>query len=322
MAGTPLHRSSLDLRVAGKYRLRRKIGAGSFGSIYLATNVVSGEEVAIKLEPVEAKHLQLEHEYKVYKILAGGLGVPFVRWFGPVGEYHAMVLDLLGASLEKLFDRCDRKFGLKTVLLLADQLISRIEYIHSRNLIHRDIKPENFVMGVGKRGNELNIIDFGLSKRYRDPETHLHIPYRDNKKLTGTARYTSVNTHLGVEQARRDDLESLAYMLLYFLRGSLPWQGLEAATKEEKYHRIMQEKMNISTDLLCRGYPVEFGTFLDYTRELSFDGAPDYSYLRKLFRDIFVREGYDCDYAFDWTIARRRGTPGNQSAKVTARGWF
>ena len=178
-------------------------------------------------------------------------------------------------------------------------------------------------MGIGKRGNQVNVIDFGLAKKYRDPKTHLHIPYRENKNLTGTARYTSINTHLGVgkqillptelayiyianpEQARRDDLESLAYVLMYFLRGQLPWQGLKAATKKQKYDRIMEKKMTTPTDLLCRGFPNEFGIFLNYCRALRFDDKPDYSYLRKLFRDLFIREGYQYDYVFDWSLAQR-----------------
>jgi len=302
MADSSSHR--LDLRVGGKYRLGKKIGSGSFGDIYLGINIISGEEVAIKLESVKAKHPQLEYESKVYKTLAGGVGVPFVRWFGTECDYNAMVIDLLGPSLEDLLNFCNRKFSLKTVLLLADQLISRIEYIHSRNFIHRDIKPDNFLMGIGKRGNQVNVIDFGLAKKYRDPKTHLHIPYRENKNLTGTARYTSINTHLGVEQARRDDLESLAYVLMYFLRGALPWQGLKAATKKQKYDRIMEKKMTTPTDLLCRGFPNEFGIFLNYTRALRFDDKPDYSYLRKLFRDLFTREGYQYDYVFDWSVQR------------------
>src|ERR1700760_217309 len=160
-------------------------------------------------------------------------------------------------------------------------------------------------MGIGKRGNQVNVIDFGLAKKFRDPKTHLHIPYRENKNLTGTARYTSINTHLGVEQARRDDLESLAYVLMYFLRGALPWQGLKAATKKQKYDRIMEKKMTTPTDLLCRGFPNEFGIFLNYTRALRFDDKPDYSYLRKLFRDLFTREGYQYDYVFDWSVQQR-----------------
>lgn len=181
-------------------------------------------------------------------------------------------------------------------------------------------------MGIGKRGNQVNVIDFGLAKKYRDPRTHLHIPYRENKNLTGTARYASINTHLGVgkfwdgydtikywikfiiEQSRRDDLESLGYVLMYFCRGSLPWQGLKATTKKQKYDRIMEKKMTTPTELLCRGFPSEFAIYLNYTRSLRFDDKPDYSYLRKLFRDLFVREGYTYDYIFDWTVYKAVST--------------
>ncbi|KAI9822193.1 MAG: serine/threonine protein kinase [Phylliscum demangeonii] len=294
--------TTMDLRVGNKYRIGRKIGSGSFGDIYLGTNIISGEEIAIKLESVKAKHPQLEYEARVYKSLAGGVGIPFVRWFGTECDYNAMVLDLLGPSLEDLFNFCNRKFSLKTVLLLADQLISRIEYIHAKSFIHRDIKPDNFLMGIGKRGNQVNVIDFGLAKKYRDPKTHFHIPYRENKNLTGTARYASINTHLGVEQSRRDDMESLGYVMLYFCRGQLPWQGLKAATKKQKYDRIMEKKMTTPTEVLCRGFPNEFAVYLNYTRSLRFDDKPDYSYLRKIFRDLFVREGFQYDYVFDWTV--------------------
>ncbi|PKI84033.1 Hrr25p [Malassezia vespertilionis] len=323
----------MDLRVGGngtftdscRYRIGKKIGSGSFGDIYLGVNIISGEEVAIKLESVKAKHPQLEYEAKVYKTLAGGVGVPFVRWYGQECDYNAMVIDLLGPSLEDLFNFCNRRFSLKTVLLLADQMISRVEYIHSRNFIHRDIKPDNFLMGIGKRGNQVNVIDFGLAKKYRDPKTHLHIPYRENKNLTGTARYTSINTHLGVEQSRRDDLESLGYVLMYFLRGSLPWQGLKAATKKQKYERIMEKKMMTPTETLCRGFPTEMAIYLNCCRSLRFDDRPDYSYLRKLFRDLFVREGYQYDYVYDWSIqprerAERPLPPADGQADVQGQG--
>jgi len=192
------------------------------------------------------------------------------------------------------------------VLLLADQMVSRIDFIHSKNFIHRDIKPDNFLMGLGRKGNLVYIIDFGLAKKYRDARTHQHIPYRENKNLTGTARYASINTHLGIEQSRRDDMESLGYVLMYFNRGSLPWQGLKAATKRQKYERISEKKMSTPIEELCKGFP-EFTTYLSYCRSLRFDDKPDYSYLRQLFRNLFHRQGFTYDYIFDWNMLKFSG---------------
>ncbi|XP_067672818.1 casein kinase I-like isoform X5 [Haliotis asinina] len=293
----------MELRVGNKYRLGRKIGSGSFGDIYLGTDISNGEEVAIKLECVKTKHPQLHIESKIYRMMQG-VGIPTIKWCGAEGDYNVMVMELLGPSLEDLFNFCSRKFSLKTVLLLADQLISRIEYIHSKNFIHRDVKPDNFLMGLGKKGNLVYIIDFGLAKKYRDARTHQHIPYRENKNLTGTARYASINTHLGIEQSRRDDMESLGYVFMYFLRGSLPWQGLKAATKRQKYERISEKKMSTPIEELCKGFPSEFATYLNFCRSLRFDDKPDYSYLRQLFRNLFHRQGFTYDYVFDWNMLK------------------
>lgn len=294
----------MELRVGNKYRLGRKIGSGSFGDIYLGTDITNAEEVAIKLECVKTKHPQLHIESKIYKMMQGGVGIPTIKWCGAEGDYNVMVMELLGPSLEDLFNFCSRKFSLKTVLLLADQMISRIEYIHSKNFIHRDVKPDNFLMGLGKKGNLVYIIDFGLAKKYRDARTHQHIAYRENKNLTGTARYASINTHLGIEQSRRDDMESLGYVFMYFLRGSLPWQGLKAATKRQKYERISEKKMSTPIEELCKGYPSEFATYLNFCRSLRFDDKPDYSYLRQLFRNLFHRQGFTYDYVFDWNMLK------------------
>ncbi|CAO2042997.1 unnamed protein product [Urochloa humidicola] len=290
--------------VGGKFKLGKKIGSGSFGELYLAVNVQNGEEVAVKLESVKSRHPQLHYESKLYMLLQGGTGIPHLKWFGVEGEYNVMVIDLLGPSLEDLFNYCSRKFSLKTVLMLADQMISRVEYMHTRGFLHRDIKPDNFLMGLGRKANQVFVIDYGLAKKYRDLQTHKHIPYRENKNLTGTARYASVNTHLGVEQSRRDDLESLGYVLMYFLRGSLPWQGLKAGTKKQKYDRISEKKMLTPVEVLCKSYPSEFTAYFHYCRSLRFEDKPDYSYLRRLFRDLFIREGYQLDYVFDWTIMK------------------
>ncbi|KAJ6923233.1 hypothetical protein NC652_016776 [Populus alba x Populus x berolinensis] len=135
---------------------------------------------------------------------------------------------------------------------------------------------------------------------------HVHIvhTYLENKNLTGTARYASMNTHLGIEQSRRDDLESLGYVLMYFLRGSLPWQGLKAGTKKQKYEKISEKKVSTSIEALSRGYPTEFASYFHYCRSLRFDDKPDYAYLKRIFRDLFIREGFQFDYVFDWTILK------------------
>uniref|UniRef100_A0A0D9XKK1 non-specific serine/threonine protein kinase n=1 Tax=Leersia perrieri TaxID=77586 RepID=A0A0D9XKK1_9ORYZ len=297
--------------IGGKFKLGRKIGSGSFGELYLGVNIHNGEEVGIKLESVRSRHPQLHYESKVYMQMQGGNGIPLMKWYGVVGEYNVMVIDLLGPSLEDLFNSCNRKFSLKTVLMLADQIITRVEYMHSKGFIHRDIKPDNFLIGLGQKANQVYIIDYGLAKKYKDLQTHKHIPYRENKNLTGTARYASVNTHLGIEQSRRDDLESVGYLLLYFLRGSLPWQGLKAGTKKQKYDRISEKKMLTSAEVLCKSYPSEFTLYFHYCRSLRFEDRPDYSYLKKLFRDVFTREGHQFDYVFDWTTSKYPQTSPN-----------
>ncbi|KAG6723302.1 hypothetical protein I3842_03G201600 [Carya illinoinensis] len=299
----------MEHHVGNRFQLRQKIGSGSFGEIYLGTNIQTDEDVAIKLENVKTKHPQLLYESKLYRILQGGTGIPNVRWFGVEGDYNVLVMDLLGHSLEDLFNFCSRKLSLKTVLMVADQMINRVEFVHSKSFLHRDIKPDNFLMGLGRRANQVYIIDFGLAKKYRDSSTHQHIPYRENKNLTGTARYASMNTHLGIEQSRRDDLESLGYVLMYFLRGSLPWQGLKAGTKKQKYDKISENKVSTSIEALCRGYPTEFASYFHYCRSLRFDDKPDYAYLKRIFRDLFIREDFQFDYVFDWTILKYQQSP-------------
>jgi len=292
--------------IGTKYRISKRVGGGSFGEIYSGDCILSGEEVAIKFESTQARPQQLFYESTVYKLLAGGVGIPSIKWYGVEGDCNAMVIEMLGKSLEDLFIRCQRNFSLKTVLMIADQLITRIEYFHMKGFVHRDIKPDNFLVGKGNNNNSIYIIDYGLSKKFRDHKTLTHIPYKDGKTLTGTARYASINTHNGSEQSRRDDLEGIGYVLIYFLKGGLPWQGINAKNRQEKYEMIGEFKRKISIEELCQGIPIEFLRFLEEIRRLGFEEKPHYTVYKQLFKNLFIKEGFVYDYEYDWTIKNRQ----------------
>jgi casein kinase 1/casein kinase 1 epsilon len=298
-------------QVANNYKLIEKLGKGAFGQIWKALHLRNKEYVAIKFENINSKHQQLYSECKIYlwfhsdsTVLAQA--IPQVLYYGVEGTKNIMVMDLLGKSLEKLFTDCGRKFSLKTVLMIADQMIKRVEYIHSRRIIHRDIKPDNFAIGVNKNSHRIFIIDFGLAKKYMS-SNGTHIRYKEGKSLTGTARYASISTHLGIEQSRRDDIESLGYLFMYFLRGRLPWQNLKAKNIKEKYEKIREKKIMTKIEELCKGFPEEFGQYCSYCRLLKFEDKPDYSFLRSLFKNLFKSLEYEYDYRFDWVVNDEKG---------------
>ena len=216
-----------------------------------------------------------------------------------------MVMDLLGPSLEDLFQSCKRQLDLKTVLMIAIQLIRHMQKVHEERIIHRDIKPDNFLIGGTESTRDtIYVIDFGLAKCYMNSQGE-HIPYKDGKNLTGTARYASIATHKGIEQSRRDDLETIGHVLLYLLKGSLPWQGLPGRSKNEKYNAIKKKKIETPLEELCRGHPQEFKQFMDYCRALKFEQEPNYKTCVGFFETCMGRHNFDAK-VFDYTWKQNR----------------
>lgn len=302
----------------GRYKVGEKISSGAFGDIHEGEDTLTGGPVAIKIEK-RGGIRQVKHEYSMYKCLykAQTNYICRVHYFGALQmnsvSKDVLVMDLLGPSLEDLFNYCSRQLSLKTVLMLAEMMVTRIEYMHYKHIIHRDIKPDNFAFGAQESSrqaparieageNNLYIIDFGLSKKYRCHRTYAHIPLQTGRSLVGTARYASLNTHEGVEQSRRDDLESLAYVFIYLLKGRLPWQDQKCATKQEKYARIGEIKREVAPEELCAGVHEPFLQFLKYARGLKFDEMPDYLFVKKIFSDAMVRSNLTYDFEFDWTL--------------------
>lgn len=277
-----------------------KISQGAFGEIYECVDEETDGKYVVKIEKNNSS-FQLNHEYFVYKKLEG-MNTPRVYDYGKLlfnGMYfNAMTMDKLGLSLEKLYVKQNRKFSTKTVFMIGKRCMSRIEALHHKNFIHRDIKPDNFV--TDETAQKIFLIDYGLAKEYRNPRTLVHRPYKTGKNLTGTARYASLNTHLGCEQSRRDDLESLGFMMVYFMKGRLPWQGIKAETKQEKYMRIRKCKEETSIFKLCDGLPHGIYLYLLHVRNLEYEECPDYAYLESILEDGIRSRGEEDDGKYDW----------------------
>ena len=294
---------TVEIRVGGRYRLGKKIGTGAFGEIFEGTDIFDNSSVAIKLEHNSVKYPQLLFEAKLLKSIPS-TGIPVMHWFGIAGEYNAMVMDLLGQNLEDLYNYCAKNFSLKTIIMIIIQMIERLKHVHDNHYIHRDIKPENFLIGKENTEKTIYLIDFGLAKRYRDEYTQIHIPLKENRNLTGTARYASCNAHNGLEQSRRDDMESIAYVILYFFRKKLPWQGLKCKDKNEKHAKIKELKMSITPEKLFEGIPKEFADYLTMVKKLGFEDEPAYKSYIQMFNKLFKAKEFEMDYIYDWVTVK------------------
>ena len=282
--------------------LNRKIGSGSFGQIYQCLNTKTKEIFASKIESINELNPQLYHESKIMNIMKNCTGFPTCYDYCVTDQDKIIIMDLLGPNLDIVMNRLpNKKFSLKTSLMVMIQCLERLKNLHDKGIIHRDMKPENFVIGRKNKERTIYLIDFGLSKKYINDNNN-HISMKKDRNIIGTVRYISMNTHQGFEQSRRDDLESLFYIIIYFIKGELPWQGVKYKTKSEKYNLIFEIKKK-STEkggALCESLSPEFQTIMDYILGLEFTEKPNYSMIIKIIEMIMAKSNYYNDLQFDW----------------------
>ena len=286
-----------------KYRTIKKLGEGSFGKVYKAE--YNNEYFAIKFEDKEKGDNLLETEATIMSYLKGP-NIPQVKSFGYNENYYILVMELMGRSLDKLFNKSkDNKFSIKTTSFIAYQILSILQYIHDRHIIHRDIKPDNLVVGLNEKNGVLFLLDFGLAKKYRSSKTMKQYPYIKKNKLTGTARYASIHALEEMEQSRRDDLEGAGYVLMYFLRGNLPWMGIKIKSKEDRIKKILDKKKETSPEELCENFPDEFREYIEYCRNLEYTEEPKYDKFKTKFYNLVQNKlGEKFDYIYDWTTEK------------------
>ena len=284
----------------GKYELEQIIGRGRFGRVYKGINTKTGEFVAVKLEDKRQESKLLEEAETIKEIRKNCTGVPEIYKTGNSSKWNYMIMSYLGPNLEELFIYCKKSFSLKTSILLSLQIFHIIKGVHESGIIHRDIKPDNFVIGFGESHNKIYLIDFGLSTWYIDKTTMQHNKYEHKHQFTGSFRYSSINNHKGIQQSRRDDLESISYMMIYFYKGKLPWQNIPAKDKRDKLKKTYDKKKDTKLDELCEGCPKEFKQIIKYIRKLGYKETPDYSFIKYMLNKVRKRNKILNDRKYDW----------------------
>ena len=277
-----------------------QLGGGAFGVVYKCISLIdSKKEFAAKVESNDSIKPQLNHEYKILKYLEGEEGIPKSYLLKNIGFSTIMIFELLGPNLEDILKETKaKKFTYKTCGMILKQMNKRLNYIHDCGIIHRDLKPENFIVSTNAREGIIYLIDFGLSKKFINPKTKEHIPFKTNRPIMGTAKYTSLNTHKGFEQSRRDDLESLAYIIIYFFYGQLPWSNIKVKTKEEVFQKVYEIKSNYKDLEEYKNLPNELSDLIDYCTNLEYEEKPNYFFIKTLAERMIGRSNNE--ELFDW----------------------
>jgi serine/threonine protein kinase len=298
-------------KINGRYVVQSFLGEGSFGLLHIAVDLKTLNKVAIKLEKRNVQRSQILHEHNVYNALSRkkmhhsssftDVPVPHLHWVGSIDGRRGMVMELFGANLEDLFILCGRKFRVATILMIAERMLFQIENLHKHGFVHRDLKPENFVCGRGTNSNNIYLVDFGLTRTYLDSQGK-HVPnkFDSSSDITGTARYCSANAHMSIKLSRRDDLESLGYILVYFYKGQLPWMGLKTEDKVPRQYTIGRVKLQTSLQDLCRGMDSAFLHYLTACRNLRYTEEPNYESLRNIFRQLAKKQRVSYNWNYDW----------------------
>lgn len=300
------------------FLVKEEIAHGEFSKIFLGENRVKKKPVALKFEKNSNEEKHLEHEYQVYQCMKGIPGIPNIYWFGSTTHHNVLAMDLLGKSVLDLMKQTpDKKFSLKTSLMLFDQMISLIQVFHSVGFVHRSIKPNSFLTGINENSSQFFIIDFALAEYYQDPDTKVHARLSTDVDFPGNLYFASINAHMGFEQSRRDDLESLGYVIIYLLKGLLPWVGLKSSKTVPMADRVFELKLSASYESLCSGLPNEFVQYFQIVRNLSYEEEPPYDSIKTMFRNLFKRKAFVYDYKYDWIEKKELPEPLNLNCHNT-----